>query len=141
MYEEALAFATERHEGQTRLDGSPYIAHPIAVANKFTDDLRKTVSVLHDVVEDKKATLAEVRERFGDRVAKAVDSVSRRPGETYKDFIRRAARDPIGKDIKISDIEHNMIDSGNSAASDKAKSLRKRYIPALLYLTGESKEY
>ena len=143
MYDEAEAFAIERHSGQTRWDGRDYVkAHCIPVADKFTDDLRKTVAVLHDVVEDKKATLQEVKERFGGQVASAVDALSRRNGESYKDFVRRAAKNPIAKDVKIADIECNMDDVPNDEKmKEKANSLRtKRYIPALLFLKGEEKE-
>jgi len=143
QYPEAEAFAIERHSGQTRWDGRDYVKHHcIPIAEKFTDDLRKTVAVLHDVVEDKKATLQEVKEKFGGQVSAAVDALSRRSGESYKDFVRRAAKNPIAKDVKIADIEHNMGDVPNDEKmKDKANSLRtKRYIPALLFLKGEEKE-
>lgn len=143
QYPEAEAFAIERHSGQTRWDGRDYVQnHCIPVAKKFTDDLRKTVAVLHDVVEDGKATLQEVRDRFGSTVAAAVDSLSRRSGESYKDFIRRAAKNPIAKDVKIADIEHNMDDvPDDETMKKKAEGLRtKRYIPALLFLSGQTEE-
>jgi len=144
MYKKALKFATERHSGQTRWNGSEYIKHPIRVADKFTDDIRKTVAILHDVVEDKKATLDEVKELFGSQVSKAVDSLSRRSGETYKTFVIRAAKNPIAKDVKIADIEDNMGDVpvGDEKMKEKATNLRtKRYIPALLFLTGDNVNY
>jgi len=143
MYDEAEKFAIERHSGQTRWDGRDYVEHHcIPVAKKFTDDLRKTVAVLHDVVEDKKATLQEVKDRFGGQVASAVDALSRRAGETYKDFIRRAASNSIAKDVKIADIEHNMDDiPDEEKMKAKANNLKnKRYIPALLFLKGEEEE-
>lgn len=143
QYEEAKEFAIERHAGQTRWDGRDYVEHHcIPIADKFSDDLRKTVAVLHDVVEDKKATLQEVKERFGSQVALAVDALSRRPGESYKDFVRRAAKNSIAKDVKIVDIEHNMGDVPNDEKmKEKANSLRtKRYIPTLLFLKGQEKE-
>ena len=143
MYEEALIFATERHEGQTRWDGGAYIKHPERVADKFTDDVKKTVAILHDVVEDKKATLEEVKDKFGPQVAKSVDALSRRPGETYKTFVKRAAKDSIAKEVKIADIEDNMGDVpvNDERTKKKSDSLRKRYIPALLFLKGESADY
>jgi (p)ppGpp synthase/HD superfamily hydrolase len=144
MYEQALEFATERHEGQKRWDGGDYIRHPRSVADAFSDDLHKTVAILHDVVEDKKATLQEIRDLFGSKVAKSVDALSRKPGETYKDFVRRCAKDPVAKMVKIADIEDNMGDTSSTDPKqlEKANSLRtKRYIPALLFLQGENKEY
>jgi len=143
MYKEALEFATEKHKGQTRWDGGDYIRHPKGIADKFSDDLRKTVAILHDVVEDTDAELSEIKERFGGQVASAVDALTKRSGETYKDFIRRSAKNAIAKDIKIADIENNMgdIPPDDEEMKKKAKSLRtKRYIPALLFLKGKSEE-
>ena len=144
MYDEALQFATERHKGQTRWDGGAYIRHPESVAKHFSDDLHKTVAVLHDVVEDKKATLQEVKDLFGSKVERAVDALSRRSGESYKNFVRRCAKNQIAKAVKIADIEDNMgdVSATNSESVEKAKNLRdKRYIPALLFLQGDDPKY
>ena len=144
MYDKALQFATERHEGQTRWDGRDYIEHPIRVAAYFKDDERKTVAVLHDVVEDKKATLKEVRNLFGDIIAKAVDAISRKEDEPYNQFVFRAGKNPIAKDVKIADIQDNISDfpSENVDLIKKASNLiSKRYIPALLFLCGRNEEY
>jgi len=144
MYEEALVFATERHEGQTRWDGGAYIRHPESVAKHFSDDLHKTVAVLHDVVEDKRATSQEIKDLFGSQVERAVDALSRRSGESYKDFVRRCAKNPVAKAVKVADIEDNMgdVSATNPEAIEKAKNLKdKRYIPALLFLQGDNSEY
>lgn len=143
MYQEALEFAKERHTGQKRWDGTDYIRHPISVADNFSDDVRKTVAVLHDVVEDTKTTIQEVKERFGSKVSSAVDSLTRKSGETYNDFIKRVARNPIAKDIKIADIEDNIGDvPKEDKFKEKAENLkRNRYIPALLFLKGQEKEF
>jgi len=144
MYDEALQFATERHEGQTRWDGRDYIEHPIRVADQFKDDERKTVAILHDVVEDGKATLKEVRDLFGDLIAEAVNAISKKEGEPYNVFVFRAEKNPIAKDVKIADIKDNISDfpSENTDHMRKASSLiTKRYIPAFLFLCGMNKDY
>ena len=81
ILEEAIIYATILHQGKVRkLDRSPYILHPIEVAqilSTMTDDEELiTAGILHDIVEDTDGTLAEIEKRFGKRVAELVDSES-----------------------------------------------------------------
>lgn len=79
MIEKAKSFATEAHDGQMRKGGknTPYITHPLAVAD-ILQDVGATVpeivaGILHDVVEDTDRTLNEISLTFGDEVATYVD--------------------------------------------------------------------
>lgn len=79
--EHAIAYATEKHKGQKRRSGKPYITHPLAVAyNLMTWDMDMDsilASVLHDTVEDTDATLDEIENFFGHDVAFLVDGVTK----------------------------------------------------------------
>ena len=88
ILEEAIIYATIMHQGKIRKFGdTPYILHPLEVAqilSTMTDDQEIiTAGILHDIVEDTDGTLAEIRSRFGDRVAELVSSESEEkyPGE------------------------------------------------------------
>ena len=75
----AIKYAIDKHQGQLRKrEGTPYILHPLeaaAIANDLTKDENVLIAaVLHDTVEDTEATIEEVREKFGDRVAELVAS-------------------------------------------------------------------
>lgn len=80
----AAAFAAERHRNQRRKDpeASPYINHPIALANVLaseagiTDVPTLAVALLHDTLEDTDTTEEELRRRFGDEIASAVLEVT-----------------------------------------------------------------
>jgi (p)ppGpp synthase/HD superfamily hydrolase len=80
----ALAFALERHAGQTRdLDDLPFVTHPVEVGcllheAGYPDDV-VAAGVLHDVLEDTDAEHGELEARFGRRVADLVDAVSDDP--------------------------------------------------------------
>ena len=81
ILEEAIIYATILHQGKVRkLDGSPYILHPLEVSqilSTMTDDEEViTAGILHDIVEDTDGTLAEIEKRFGERVAELVASES-----------------------------------------------------------------
>ena len=84
----ALEFAEDKHRGQTRESGEPYITHPIRVvsngADRFADEATLCAESLHDVVEDCKVSKAELVELFGLEVANLVDAVTNLPKENYK---------------------------------------------------------
>src|SRR5258708_27148793 len=76
--EKAYAFASARHKDQRRVSGEPFMVHPLLVTRQLADmhmDMTGLVTgLLHDVVEDTTATLAEVRKEFGEDVARCDDS-------------------------------------------------------------------
>ncbi len=80
----ALAYAADKHRNQRRKDiGSlPYINHPIALVTLLcneggiSDPQVLCAAILHDTLEDTDATFAELRERFGTRVAEVVAEVT-----------------------------------------------------------------
>ena len=88
MLEEAIIYATIMHQGKKRkLQGKAFILHPMEVAQILStmteDEEIITAGILHDIVEDTDGTLAEIANRFGERVAFLVSSESENeyPGE------------------------------------------------------------
>src|ERR1700724_3366379 len=77
----AYEVAEEAHNGQFRLTGEPYVEHPLAVAGILAalrlDAATLAAAVLHDTVEDPHVTRDNIREGFGDQVAKLVDGVTK----------------------------------------------------------------
>src|ERR1700744_657917 len=78
---EAYDFGAEKHQGQKRVSGEPYITHPVAVADILADlrlDADTLVAaILHDVIEDTPTAKAEIASIFGQAVAELVDGVSK----------------------------------------------------------------
>jgi guanosine-3',5'-bis(diphosphate) 3'-pyrophosphohydrolase len=80
----ALEFAANKHRDQRRKDAqaSPYINHPIALANvlvhegQVSDPVVLSAALLHDTVEDTQTTEAELREVFGEKIAGIVLEVT-----------------------------------------------------------------
>ena len=106
--ERAIAIAAKVHEGKVDKAGAPYILHPLRVMLKMATSEERMAAVLHDVVEDSDTTLDDLRnEGFSDAVVDAVDAVTIRTGESYDDFVRRAALNPIGRRVKLADLEDN----------------------------------
>ena len=133
LIQKAYYFAEECHRGQMRMSGEPYIAHPLEAAN-FLAELKLDAdtimaALLHDVIEDCEITYDEIKDSFGEPVAKLVDGVTkltrmdyRLPGDTasdqsdsdllYAESLRKMlvamAEDIRVVLIKLADRLHNM---------------------------------
>lgn len=121
--QEAHDFAFKAHEGQLRNSGEPYITHPLAVATILAglglDDTTIAAGLLHDVVEDTKVTLEDIKDKFGSEVALLVDGVTKlsrieyyskeeRQIENYRKMFLAMAKDIRVVMIKLADRLHNM---------------------------------
>ncbi len=118
----AFYFACEAHKDQRRRSGEPYIYHPIEVATIAAHDIglgRTSIicALLHDVVEDTKYTIDDIRERFGEKVSRvvdgltkfdAMDNVESLQAENFRKIITSLSYDVRVVLIKLSDRLHNM---------------------------------
>ena len=113
--------AEERHRGQRRKSGDPYITHPLAVATILAelgmDTITLVAALLHDTVEDTGLPIEDVAAEFGPEVAHLVDGVTKldkvkfgeaAEAETIRKMIVAMARDPRVLVIKLADRLHNM---------------------------------
>ncbi len=113
--------AEERHRGQLRKSGDPYITHPLAVATILAelgmDTTTLVAALLHDTVEDTGLTTDELATEFGAEVAHLVEGVTKldkvkfgeaAEAETIRKMIVAMARDPRVLVIKLADRLHNM---------------------------------
>ena len=106
--ERAIEIAASAHAGQVDKAGNPYILHPLRVMLSLASIEERIAGVLHDVVEDTRITLDDLRsEGFSEAVLAALESVTKRDGEDYATFVLRAAADPIGRRVKLADLADN----------------------------------
>ena len=125
LYQQALAFAADAH-GEQRIPGSrqPYIVHTVSVAaeilaeaakDTFDVELAMVCALLHDTLEDPQASPQAVAERFGERVLRGVQALSkdeRLPKEQrMADSLARILREPreIGM-VKLADRIVNLLE-------------------------------
>lgn len=136
--ERAIKIATEAHADQMDKAGAPYILHPLRVMDRMNTMDERIVAVLHDVVEDSGWSLECLRaEGLSEQVVQAIDSVTRRERETYEEFVDRAGRDPIGRRVKLADLEDNS-DLGRIAVPAKKDHARiDRYRRAIEQLRSQ----
>lgn len=119
-YGKALAFAAIKHRGTKRKNGDNYIIHPIRVSQEVKTERQKIIALIHDTVEDTETTLKEIETKFGFEVAWAVDCLTHRAGEVYRDYIERVKQDPDAVAVKIADICDNLSDSPSEGSIHKA---------------------
>jgi (p)ppGpp synthase/HD superfamily hydrolase len=139
--EDARTLATAAHRGQVDKAGQPYINHPAAVAAMLGEHGDNAVMAgwLHDTVEDTEVSLDQLRKMgFPDEVVQAVDAVTRREGETYMEFVTRAAKDPLGRQVKLADNAHNSDPVRLAALGEEAaRGMARRYERARKVLLAE----
>ena len=142
----ALNYAEQKHHGQKRKSGEPYITHPLAVAEIVGElglDMDSILAaLLHDVVEDTPATREDVAKLFGPTVAGLVDGVTKltrlqytskedEQMENLRKMFMAMAKDVRVILIKLCDRLHNMRTmSYQSETKQKEKSLETMEIYA-----------
>lgn len=133
----AVQIVALAHYKQVDKTGRPFIMHPIRVAaylDADTPDEVVAAALLHDVVEDTAITTEALRgSGFSDRVVDLVDYLTRRPEETYKDYIKRVSEDSDATKIKLADLKDNM-DPLRATTPEIQSLISKRYVWARDYL-------
>jgi (p)ppGpp synthase/HD superfamily hydrolase len=133
--ERAIEIAVSAHKGQIDKSGNPYILHPLRIMFSLESEEEKIVGVLHDVVEDSDWGFDNLRkEGFSDTVMEALKSVTEIDGEDYSDFIERAYKNPIGRNVKIADISDNLDIKRISEPTERDFERLKKYRKALTFL-------
>ena len=136
LYDKALRIAIHAHKGQVDKAGREYVMHPIRVAERCKDPRAKIVALLHDTIEDTGVTEEYLRrEGFPDEIISGVLSVTKRDKEEYDDFVRRAAENAIGKEVKIADLEDNMDIRRLPEMTDYDVARLRKYLRAWQFLT------
>ncbi|MBQ4600335.1 MAG: bifunctional (p)ppGpp synthetase/guanosine-3',5'-bis(diphosphate) 3'-pyrophosphohydrolase [Oscillospiraceae bacterium] len=123
LIEQAVAYASDKHKDQKRKDGSPYIIHPLAVAEIVAEmglDMDAVLgALLHDCIEDTDASHDDIAKRFGSTVAELVEGVTKLTRANFSSTEQAQMENlrkmfmAMSKDIrvvliKIADRLHNM---------------------------------
>ena len=123
LIDQAVQYADAKHASQKRKDGSPYIIHPLAVAELVTEmglDIDAILgALLHDCIEDTDASHEEISRLFGETVAQLVEGVTKLTRanfstseqaqmENLRKMFMAMSKDIRVVLIKIADRLHNM---------------------------------
>lgn len=123
LIEKAVAYARQKHEGQTRASGEPYYTHPVEVAMLLADmrmdPATIVTAILHDTLEDTDATFDELKKQFSEEIATLVNGVSKlsriegqtvegKQAENFRKLVLAMSDDIRVLLVKLADRVHNM---------------------------------
>lgn len=123
MIQRGYVVSAKYHKGQLRMNGEPYLTHPIEVANILAglklDVVTVTAGLLHDVLEDTLMSPERLREQFGDEVFQLVDGVTKisqvqftsrrqKQAENFRKMLLAMVSDIRVLFVKLADRLHNM---------------------------------
>lgn len=109
QFQIALELAVEKHKNQTDKAGNPYILHPLHVMENVNNKEGKIVAILHDIIED-----TDITENYllkiglSKRIVDAVVALTRSEDMDYQEYIKNLSSNPLAKEVKLADLEHNM---------------------------------
>jgi GTP pyrophosphokinase len=140
LIRKAWAFGAAMHDGQLRKSGEPYFTHPIAVARVLAeqqmDDATVVTALLHDTVEDTKASRAQIEREFGPEIAELVEGVTNltkmqirsdetRQAENFRKLFMATSRDLRVTLVKLADRLHNMRTIKSMSPEKQAQKARE----------------
>ena len=133
----AYEFAAAAHQGQLRKDGSPFVTHPLAVAQIVAEELHLDsesieAALLHDTIEDTAATHEDIAKQFSPTVADLGEGASKltrshytskaeEQMETQRKMLLAMSKDIRVILIKVSDRLHNMRTLGSMLPNKQYK--------------------
>jgi guanosine-3',5'-bis(diphosphate) 3'-pyrophosphohydrolase len=135
----ALAFSAEKHTKQRRkdIDKTPYINHPISLANILAqrwviDENVLCAAILHDTIEDTETTADELQEHFGEKITSIVlevtdDKSLEKSVRKQKQVEHAASISHEAKLVKLADKIANITDIINSPPADWSSERKKDY--------------
>jgi GTP pyrophosphokinase len=125
LLRQAYVFAANRHRGQLRLSGEPYLSHPLHVAKILTglelDEVAVATGMLHDILEDTDTTRSELEAVFGGQIAGLVAALTKiatfestfaarqaSEAESFRRLLLASVDDVRVILVKLADRLHNM---------------------------------
>lgn len=137
---DAASFAADKHRLQRRkdADASPYINHPLALADILAreggvEDAKViAAALLHDTVEDTETTIEELEARFGKRVAAMVSEVTDDKSLSKQErkqlqIAKSASKSPGAKLVKLADKIANLRDLVSTPPTEWTDERRTQY--------------
>ncbi len=129
LTKKAMRIAFDAHYGQTDRGNTPYICHPLHVADQMEDELTTTAAILHDVLEDTELTADDLRrEEIPEEIIEIVEILTHDKSESYSSYISQIidSGNRAALLVKQADLEHNM-DTSRAENGVLPESLLRRY--------------
>ena len=135
QFQIALELAVEKHKNQTDKAGNPYILHPLHVMENVNSKEGKIVAILHDIIEDTDVTEDYILKiGLSKRIVDAVVALTRSEDIDYQEYIKNLSSNPLAKEVKLADLEHNMDLKRLPTLEEKDLERNRKYQIAYHYL-------
>ena len=138
LTKKAMRIAYDAHHGQVDKSGTPYIFHPIHLAEQMKDEITCCAALLHDVVEDTDVTMEELSQEFPQEVISILRLLTHRDNVPYFDYVAAIKTNPQAVTIKLADITHNTDQTrcvGSGLSEEKLAYWQEKYARAVTILT------
>lgn len=134
----AISIASLEFINKTDKSGQPYILHCLWVMHKVRHlgDVYMIVAVLHDLIEDTDWTIERLfAQGFTKEIIDAIDILTHKKHQEYSgDYIIQIKNNPIAREIKLRDLEHNSKITRLKGLREKDINRVKKYHEAYTYL-------
>lgn len=138
MLEHAIELALEAHRGQEypAPEPEPYVLHVFRVMLAVDGGPARTTAVLHDVLEDTSLTVDDLlRSGVSPTIVDAVVALTRRPEDTYDEYIERVAENELARKVKLADLADNLANNERYPRTPDVAARISRYKQAMQRLT------
>jgi len=139
--EVAIELACRAHRGQRypSPEGEPYVRHLLRVMLAVDGFRVQAVAVLHDILEDTEVSVEGLREAdIPDDVVDAVIALTRRPDQTYEEYVEQVAGNAIARQVKLADLADNLANNRRLATGPDVVARIERYERAIRRLRAPS---
>lgn len=132
LYGKAYLICEKVFDGKTNKAGLPYMDYLVSLANKFTEEKAKVVSLMHDIFKETDLTENDlIYIGFPSDVVKAISVLTRKKDEDYDDFINRIidSNNNLALQVKKTDLKQSMNVAGFEVSDDYLNRIDIRYKP------------
>lgn len=134
LVKKACVIMYDAHKDDVDKGGYPYVFHPFYLATQMDDEESTCAAFLHDVIEDHgdRYSFEDLAQAgFPKSVIHALRLLTHDYNVPYMDYVRRLAKDPIARKVKMADLKHNTDTRRLNGTRTKKYD---QYIQAIRYL-------
>lgn len=126
---DCIEFIKKKHQGQKRIQGTPYYFHPLEVSNilekkGFSEDYR-IVGLFHDLLEDTNTTYNEILNISNYKIADAVKLLTKKKGYIMEQYIGEIKKNDMARMVKLADRIHNLSEAYLASKEFQAKYIKE----------------
>lgn len=130
-----MMIAYQAHKDQFDKGGTPYIFHPLHLAEQMDSEDSVVTALLHDVIEDTSWSLENLRaEGFPEHILEALKLLTHEKDVPYLEYVQQLKGNALARKVKLADLMHNCDTSRLPSLDEKALQRLEEYRLAIALL-------